>query len=134
MVVGGKDRKSQTPAHGGGNVRVYNSDILPIIMDTRCEKAIRFHAEKMGFESGSDAWSAVRNETMTIYRFLHQTVPNLYGREGEMLIDAPINDCTIHPLTSVRGVGVVFMMTDTLTEPGVRVAATFWIAGNAIVF
>lgn len=107
--------------------------ILPLRMDSRCEAAIRLHAALTGWAPDRDAWAEVKADAEKVYRFLIRNTPNLYGEPGQAVIDAPINNGVIHPLTCMTGVAVTFMMIEGIDpNSDFEVAATFWIAGSVI--
>lgn len=109
--------------------------IPQLIMDSRCEVAIRKHMEKLGIAPQDDYWRIAKNQAQVIFECLQRNVPGLLEYPDGNILHAPINNGVLYPLKGVRGVGVMFLMDEKPEKEGaprLSVAATFWFAGSAV--
>lgn len=106
----------------------------PLIMDGRCETAIRLHMEQQNFRTPMDKWQFITLKVQELYEELIRTVPGLLEYSDGDVLNAPINNGVLHPLPGMRGIGVVFLMGHRSAKTGTElsVAATFWLAGSSV--
>lgn len=110
-------------------------NVPQLIMDFRCEEAIRKHLETLGHVPEPDFWKIVNKQVQAIYECLLRNVPGLLDYPDGNVLHAPINNGVLYPLKGVRGVGVMFLMDERPNKNAVAdlsVAATFWFAGSAV--
>lgn len=112
--------------------------ILPLIIDSRGEAAVRQHIKNVvpHLPANVDPWDFVQNSVRIIYTGLVASAQGLFDFPDDNTLLAPINNGVLHPIDGVKGLAVQFMMaerkdltakTEVIT---LSVAATLWLSSS----